>query len=132
MTGTLTLDDVPAVVRALLAKATIPGPPLRRATEELRTWLLLAVHPDDEARMSALVAADPWLTACYTVQASQIVDPGMAYIVNQDKLKPDLIGDRIYPEPARPMPSWLRDDLYYSACVPKPFLPFLPIGPVMP
>lgn len=38
-------------------------------------------------------------------------------------IPPPLIGYRLYPEPVRPMPQWLRDDLYYSAMVRKPMLP---------
>lgn len=125
----LTTDDVPAVVRALLARATVPGPPLCRPAEELRTWFALVVHPDDEPAMSARVAADPYLQALVTVQASEVVDPGMAYLVDQDKLKlPDHVEYRF--EPVRVVPSWLRDHLYFTACVPsgRPLSPFVALS----
>lgn len=120
----ITNDDVRAIVKALLAQVRIPGPRLRRPSDELLTWFALCVHPDDEPRMSAKVAADPCLQALVTVVATEGTKRGFAYLVDQDKaLKiPDHHEYRI-PIP-RPMPSWLRDS-YYLLPPKSPGFPFL-------
>lgn len=103
--------DVPAIVAAMLAKATVPGPLLRRTSDELRTWFLLAVHPDDEPAMTAMVAADPWLQATVTVQAGRFgPDRGTVWLIDQDKLKHALEADagEFQFREARLPPSWAR------------------------
>lgn len=120
--------DVPAVLAALLAKATVPGPRLRPPSDELRTWFLLAVHPDDEAAMSAMVEADPWMQATVTVRAGELPDRGMAYLIDQDRLKNDIeqdVGQFRFADaewPLRSAPSWLLWSAYVAPLRPANLL----------